>query len=306
MLLAQSFAPEPGVLGSTAIHQDSSVILFWADQVTIQRGYMDISTTSLGFTTYGTDSDALGQADGLAVVSLGDAGVATYSLSVPIMNGLGPDFAVFENGFIDHYMELAFVEVSTDGVQYVRFPATSEIPIASQLDNFSTSDCRYVHNLAGKYRANYGTPFDLEDLVDSTGIDLMNIRFVRLIDVVGSIEPMYASYDYLGNPINDPFPTPFESGGFDLDALAILHSPEAGLLANESVELLYPNPTSDRCYLRSHSLCTYSIYSTAGQLLLSGDSTQDHSISLADLSSGVYLIRLEIDRRIHYLRIQKN
>ena len=35
---------------------------------------------------------------------------------------------------------------------------------------------------------------------------------------------LYASYDSQGNIINDPFPTPFETGGFDLDAIGVIHS----------------------------------------------------------------------------------
>ena len=75
-------------------------------------------------------------------------------------------------------MEFAFVEVSSDGVNYYRFPATSEIPTATQSDNFTITDCGYVHNLAGKYRVNYGTPFDLADFSGILSLDVQNITHV--------------------------------------------------------------------------------------------------------------------------------
>ena len=66
-----------------------------------------------------------------------------------------------------------------------------------------------IYNLAGKYRAQFGTPFDLEELTGITGLDVNNVTHVKIIDVVGSLNESYASYDSQGNIINDPFPTPF-------------------------------------------------------------------------------------------------
>ena len=77
--------------------------------------------------------------------------------------------------------------------------------------------------IAGKFELNYGVPFDLEELADSSNIDIDEITHIRVIDVVGSINTEYASYDALGNIINDPWPTNFPSSGFDLDAVAVIH-----------------------------------------------------------------------------------
>jgi hypothetical protein len=82
---------------------------------------MDIANPGLGYASLGDSSLAIGPAN-LDIVSLGDSGVATLTFSSPIANGLGPDFVVFENGFLDPandsfaFLELAFVEVSSDGV----------------------------------------------------------------------------------------------------------------------------------------------------------------------------------------------
>ena len=77
--------------------------------------------------------------------------------------------------------------------------------------------------MAGKFKQGYGTPFDLEDVIDSIGINLDSINFVRITDVVGSINTSFATYDSQGNIINDPYPTPFGSCGFDLDAVAVIN-----------------------------------------------------------------------------------
>src|SRR3989338_1482760 len=231
-LHAQSFAPAPGLPGSTAIYKDSSAIVNWASSVEIVRGPMEIQNPSAGNASFGAEIDGLGQADAIPF-SLGDGGTATLKFPFGISNGPGPDFAVFENGFADHYMEFAHVEVSSDGVNFFRFPSVSEVPTDVQIDNFSFSNCAYVHNLAGKYRVHYGTPFDLEDLSFILSLDVQAISHVRLVDVVGSIDPNWGTLDGLGNIINDPFSTPFESGGFDLDAVGVLHE-EAQARISES------------------------------------------------------------------------
>jgi hypothetical protein len=100
----------------------------------------------------------------------------------------------------------------------------------------------WYHNLAGKHQAGYGTPFDLDELKDSTKIDISSITHIRIIDVVGSLDSNYGTYDSEGNIINDPWPTGFESSGFDLEALGILkeNTLDVPNVANSSWNL--PNP----------------------------------------------------------------
>ena len=54
---------------------------------------------------------------------LGDDGSLVLTFPAPIADGAGPDFAVFENAFSTEFLELAFVEVSSDGTNFTRFPA---------------------------------------------------------------------------------------------------------------------------------------------------------------------------------------
>ncbi|MCE3295934.1 MAG: hypothetical protein K0R65_1648 [Crocinitomicaceae bacterium] len=276
---AQSFAPAPGNPGTTAIHKDSPAIAFWAWGIDLQRGYLDISDKSLGYASYGSPGNGMYEAEGnpFDVVSLGDSGVAVLTFPYPISNGEGHDFAVFENGFVDNYLELAFVEVSSDGINYVRFPAISELPVTAQMGNYEFWDCGYVHNLAGKYRQGYGTPFDLEELTGS-GIDLDRITHVKIIDVIGSINPQYGSYDSQGNIINDPWPSSFESGGFDLDGIGAIHSNELGVMEEKLPFMI--SETSEAIKISSSAGFKYQLISPEGKVLLEGTSA-DKAITLS-------------------------
>jgi hypothetical protein len=91
-------------------------------------------------------------------------------------------------------------------------------------------DTTNIDGLAGKYHAGFGTPFDLSQIAGlSPNVDVGNINFVRVVDVVGSINSTLGSRDSLGNLINDPYPTAFASGGFDLSGVGALHMvPEPG------------------------------------------------------------------------------
>ncbi len=220
------FCGAVGTVGCDAIKADSSAFVAWATGITVVRGPRDISNPNSQPATTGADSNALGMptlSNTSDVVCLGDGGMATLTFARPIRNGEGPDFAVFENSFGDSFLELAFVEVSSDGERFVRFPATSLTPTDVQTDTYGSTDPTMINNLAGKYRIGYGTPFDLEELRDSTGIDIDSIVYVRVIDVVGSVDSQYATYDAFGHMVNDPWPTPFPAGGFDLTGVGVIH-----------------------------------------------------------------------------------
>ena len=243
---AQTFAPPPGTSGTKAIKKDSSIIVGWANGIELKRGLINISNPSAGYASFGDKLDAINPSEKTTngVVSLGDSGVAILTFERPIKNDLGPDFAVFENGFEDNFIELAFVEVSSDGLHFFRFPAISEAPITTQIGPFSMSDCRYFNNLAGKYRIGYGTQFDLEELEGINGLDVSKITHVKLIDVIGSIDPHFGSVDSHGTLINDLFPTEFPSGGFDLDAVGVINQGPLGLKEIDLSYSIYPNPAN--------------------------------------------------------------
>lgn len=316
-VLHAQFPPPAGQPGTTAIHKDSSAIIAWATGIEVSRGLINISDPlqtheGSNYASFGVPENALGAAEGTSenVISLGDGGLATLTFTKPIKNGPGPDFCIFENSFSDTYLELAFVEVSSDGIRFVRFPAISLTQTDEQINGFGALDATKIHNLAGKYRQGYGTPFDLEDLIDSTDIDLNNITHVRIIDVVGSINPSYGTTDTQGNFINDLFPTPFFSGGFDLDAVGVIHEQnEVNLIENEAFTIdIYPNPATNFFYLHCSSEVQKSqirIVDVYGKVI---DFQFDHDLNQVEFNastqSGFYLIMIQTEHGLVMKRIQ--
>lgn len=222
--LAGPFPPSAGNPGSDAIPASDPRITLWATDASVERGPANILFPDGALAGFGTESDATGPSDATSedpytAVSLGDGGSATVTFDPPFQNIPGPDFAVFENAFGNAFLELAFVEVSSDGETFFRFPATSLTRTDLQVGSFGGVDPTDVHNLAGKHPAGFGTPFDLSDLPTHPTVDLQRITHVRIIDVIGAINPDLASRDTSGNIINDPYPTAFFTGGFDLDAV---------------------------------------------------------------------------------------
>jgi len=293
------YAGPVGTANTDAIHLDSSIISGWANSCSITRGWQNAADTSLGKATVGDSSLALGKALNNGVVSLGDGGVAIVGFDGLIYDGPGPDFAIFENAFSETFLELAFVEVSSDGVHYFRFPSVSLTDTSRQVGGFDTAGVKAsnIHNLAGKYIVGYGTPFDLSDLPADSLLDAQAISHVRIIDVVGSMANSLARRDKNGHKINDPFPTPFPSSGFDLDAVGAIHMKAVGLkensyFGNKSVSI-YPNPAQDQLFISGvdQEIIDFEIYSIDGVLRHKGRSTNGY-IDLTSLNKGQYILRL--------------
>ena len=236
------FDPQAGQPGSQAIPNTSPLFQEWASSVvSVTRGPQDITNPNSPLASAGTPSNALGMADGSSghIVSLGDGGSITLGFATPIANGPGADFAVFENGFLSGgtglaFLELGFVDVSSDGVNFFRFPSVSQTQTTTQVGGFGLLDASNLHDLAGKYIAGFGTGFDLDELAGvSPLLDIHHVIDVRITDVVGSIDPRFGTRDSLGNLINDPFTTPFASGGFDLNGVGVIN-----------MDAAVPEPTS--------------------------------------------------------------
>jgi hypothetical protein len=236
------YAPAADVPGTTAAHMDSPDFVAWAD------GYASYEPGTHLAPQWMVPTKALAKAEGQIgeVVSLGRGGRITLTFSGGISDGPGADFAVFENAFTDSFLELAYVEVSSDGTNFTRFPgyswSTAEDGAAENIDP------TLVTGLAGKYRQAYGTPFDLDDLrrayaaqlagnTDFTNsyvsaltntyplLDLSHVSHVRVVDIVGDGSAMDAG----GFAVFDPYPSSV-SAGFDLDAIGVIHQPvSAGL-----------------------------------------------------------------------------
>ncbi|MGI9470903.1 MAG: DUF4465 domain-containing protein [Rubripirellula sp.] len=211
-LLAGPYAPAAGEIGSRALANDDPAIVAWATEAVsyLPGGEVDAA--------FQLPENALGSAEGTSseVASLGRGGEITLTFGAPIRDGLGDDFAVFENSFSDTFLELAFVEVSSDGVNFVRFENDSLT--AEAVDAFGAVDPTNVHNLAGKYRQGFGTPFDLEELSGNALLDTTAVTHVRVIDIFGD----GSVTDTSGDAIYDPSPTT-GSAGFDIDGVGVIH-----------------------------------------------------------------------------------
>ena len=234
-------APVPGFIGPDGIgmarlwnglayenpaNYVNPVFFGWAESV---AAYSPSELTS-----FADASLALGPVTGddFDVVSLGDLssdqitahappGSITVTLAKPIRNLTGADFVIFENGYLaTHYQggagiggifgELAYVEVSDDGVNFKRFPSASLT--ASAVGSYGTLNPTNIHNLAGKHLNSggdsWGTPFDLAE------VGLAQITHIRLVDIPGS----GAFKDTAGHSIYDAWLT-WGSAGFDLEAV---------------------------------------------------------------------------------------
>ncbi len=237
------FAGAANQPGSTAIPMSSNAIVAWAD------GYTNVQYGADVAEGWKTPVKALGPATGTSfdVVVLGRRGQITLTFSQGISDGAGFDFAVFENSVSDSFLELGWVEVSSDGTNFVRFPSYSytDDPVAA----FGTVDPTFIHGFGGKYRQGYGTPFDLAELQlvadaiqagshsfssdyvsaftnNFPSLDVSNVQYVRIVDIAGD----GLDLDSEGFSIYDPYPTSI-TAGFDLDAVGVMNQPAPSGLA---------------------------------------------------------------------------
>lgn len=307
--LAQ-FPGPVGSIGTTAMHKDSSAFVAWGKMCKVTRGHQDISNTSLGYASAGDSSFVQSKADG-GIVSLGDGGRAIVTFTTPITNGPGFDFAVFENAFNDSFLEFAFVEISSDGINYFRFPPTCNLPTSPQFTNDAAMDATKADNLAGKYRSQYGTPFDLQELNGIPQLDINSVTHIKIVDVVGSINAQYATYDKNNNIINDPWPTPFNSSGFDLDAVGVINQAAVGIeeLEKNNSFVIYPNPSNGMLNVELRVLNgneKIQITNSLGEILLNESIYIQHSkFNIQNFSSGIYFVTIETSKGTNITKLIK-
>ncbi|MEM0964676.1 MAG: hypothetical protein AAGJ81_00820 [Verrucomicrobiota bacterium] len=172
-------------------------------------------------------------------------GTITVVFDEPIRDMTGADFTVFENGFVANSStvngtvageisaELVYVEVSADGVNFVRFPSaslTSPGPFQNgTIGPYATIDSSQVYNLAGKhsnaYGFSWGTPFDIAQ------VGLSQVTHIRLVDIPGTglfsdnatglTDPATDLPFSTDHPIYDAWWT-WGSGGADIEAIGAI------------------------------------------------------------------------------------
>ncbi len=214
--VCDAYPPAADLAGSRAVDLQDPGIAGWATGVAEVVYGEEVSAG------WRTPEKALGPAQGTSfdIVCLGRGGHIVLTFDPPIADGPGSDLAVFENGFADNFLEFGLVEVSSDGEHFLRFDHAylGDAPSGGGVDTTQ------VGSLAGKYRQRFGTPFDLAVFVNTPEVrkglvDLQDIRYVKIVDLVGD----GSTLDSFGRPIYDPYPTT-GSAGFDLDAIAVLNA----------------------------------------------------------------------------------
>lgn len=245
----------------TAIHKDSPLFVNWANGHTAYLPGSGVdSIWQAPASAYGKATDSV-----YDIVCLGNGGSITLFFPHPLRDGPGADFAVFENAMDPNFLELAFIEVSSDGVEFFRFASASlTAEIVGPYDIWGV-DPADINGLAGKYPLGYGTPFDLAVLPDAPALDKQNIRFVRIVDIIGDGNTV----DSAGRPIYDPTPTT-GSGGFDLNAIGVIHQNSGGFrvleaaLTAQGFQLAWEsNPGSSYQIMESVDLKTWTLAATA-------------------------------------------
>lgn len=243
----------PGYIGTDAdgmVTDNNYVnpyIIGWASEVvdyspssqTINSSWTD-SSKALGYVA-GSNTDIVSLGD-MTQAMINDTSESPGSITLGfgsncIENDEGYDFVLFENGFVSLstglvFAELGYVEVSTNGTDFVRFPSDSQ-QTASTVGAYGTIDPTEIDNLVGKhvnaYGRCWGTPFDLDDLVGMTDVssglvNLDDINYVRVVDIPGSGD--FTDKD--GEGIYDAWVT-YGSGGVDLEACGIIHGDVNGV-----------------------------------------------------------------------------
>lgn len=303
MRVSAQFAGAVGSLNTTAVSADSTCFSFWASRCEFVRGCKNMQDTSLGYVTAGDSTSAIGKAGENGTLSLGDWGSAIVRFPLPIRNVDGFDFAVFENGLNDQYLELAYVEVSNDNKVYYRFPAHYVRKDTVQIGPFdAVQHAEEIDGLAGKYRALFGTPFDLSQL---SGMfpELNAISSIRIVDVGGCMQSAFARTDSIGNKINDPWPTPFETGGFDLDAVGAIHQFTSGISEmTQNLLSIFPLPAIEQVHIHIETERIEDIQC----INLQGKSISIESepyglnsvvLNINQLNPGMYWIKIQTDKQ---------
>ena len=148
-------------------------------------------------------------AGGLDVLSLGQAGVIVLELGGTAIDGPGADLVVFENAFRGPdgamFTETGVVGASADGMTFVDWPCDADDAARTFVG------CAGVHPVLSS-PDDGSDPLDPVaaggDAFDLSAIGLSTARFVRVRD--SGLNPSLAP-----------------SGGFDLDAISVVHAEPA-------------------------------------------------------------------------------
>jgi hypothetical protein len=136
-------------------------------------------------------------------------------------------------------------------------------------------------------------------------IDKNNITYIRLVDVVGNIDPEYGSTDSNGNIVNDAWPTPFATCGFDLDAVGVINVAQDIDSFSPNNFKVYPNPCKDLLVIDSEVFAEFQILDSYGKIIKSEQIFGNTTINLNGLKNGIYFLRVNDGSNIFNQKIIK-
>jgi hypothetical protein len=125
----------------------------------------------------------------------------------------GTNLVPVARGYNFIWTKLAFVDVSSDDTNWARFPATYlntdllfQATVSDSPEHWLSQDATMINGLAGTTALQYGEPFSLSVLTNnpnvlSGAVNLNNIRYIRLTDVIGN----GSTTDQFGNAIYSPY-----------------------------------------------------------------------------------------------------
>jgi hypothetical protein len=101
---------------------------------------------------------------------------------------------------------------------------------------------------------------------------------------------MFGSRDAKNNLINDPYPTPYPSAGFDLDAIGVIHSEGLGLDEGTMPVSLFPNPSTGIFTINASGENRVEVYSVKGENVVQHNFIDTTKVDLTAFPKGMYFI----------------
>jgi len=127
---------------------------------------------------------------------------------------------------------------------------------------------------------------------------------------VGDLHDRFARYDSQGHKINDPWPSPYWSGGFDLDAVGVIHQrgEVTGLptfVRSEESIRVFPNPANSVVnvrFVKGDDFMHFNIelINLAGQILISSSNKQ---LNVSGIPNGLYILKISDGKNIQFKKI---
>ena len=120
----------------------------------------------------------------------------------------------------------------------------------------------------------------------------MHITHVRIIDVVGCVTSSYTTFDSFGHKINDPWPTRFHTGGFDLDAVGVIHESSTAIFEiQKNFVRFYPNPFQNLIHvvIPEGYKVVFHLVNFLGEIVATESLVNSTIIDLSSLNPGIYM-----------------